>query len=69
MFDKSTYTKELINTCKNYKSLQERFFQLGAEGNEIEQKKLVPRLNKAYEEYAKEHNKWCEKYGYPRLKI
>lgn len=69
MFDKSTYTKELISTSKNYKSLQKRFIQLGAEGNEIEQKKLVPRLNKAYEEYAKEHNKWCEKYGYHRLKI
>lgn len=69
MFDKSTYTKELINAKKAYDFLHKRYIQLASEGNEIEQKKLEPRLNKAYEEYAKEHNKWCEKYGYHRLKI
>lgn len=69
MFDERTYSKEFIKAKKRYDMLNRKFVVLGAEGNKIEQDKLIPRINKAYEEYAKEHNKWCDKYGYTRLKI
>lgn len=51
MFDKSTYSPELINTEKQWNILQDKFIKLGAEGKQ------------------KEHNKWCDKYGYKRLKL
>lgn len=69
MFDKSTYDPKLINTEKQWNILQDKFIRLGAEGKQKEQQAMIPKLNKAYEDFAKEHNKWCEKYGYNRLKL
>ena len=69
MFDQSTYSPELIKASKDYVRLQGEFIRQGALGNEEEQKKLIPKMNKAYEDYAKYHNDWCDKYGYERLKI
>ena len=69
MFDQSTYSPELIKASKDYDRLQGEYIRQGALGNEMEQKKLVPKMNKAYEKYAKYHNDWCDKHGYERLKI
>ncbi len=69
MFDQSTYSPELIKASKDYDRLQGEYIRHGALGNEMEQKKLVPKLNKAYIKYLKYHNDWCVKYGYERLKI
>ena len=53
MFDKSTYSPELINTEKQWNILQDKFIKLGAEGKQKEQQALIPKLNKAYEDFAK----------------
>lgn len=35
----------------------------------FDQSTYSPELIKAYENYAKYHNDWCDKYGYGRLKL
>lgn len=69
MFDQSTYSPELIKASKDYDRLHGEYIMHGALGNETEQKKLIPKMNKVYEKYSKYHNDWCDKYGYERLKI
>lgn len=69
MFDQSTYSPELIKAAKEYDRLQGEYIRQGALGNVKEQEKLVPKMKKAYEKYAKYHNDWCDKYGYNRLKL
>ena len=69
MFDQSTYSPELIKASEDYDRLQGGYIRQGVLGNEEAQKKLVPKINKAYEKYSKYHNEWCDKYGYARLKI
>lgn len=69
MFDQSTYTTRFIETRRNLDKLQEAYIKAGAEGNEAEQNRLIPKLEKAQNAFEIEHDKYCDKYGFKSMKF
>lgn len=69
MFDQSTYTSRFIDARRNLDKLQEEYIKAGADGDDIKQQKLIPKLEKAQHAFEIEHDKYCDKYGFKQMKF
>ena len=74
MFDKNTYSKELTDSKNALDNLRDKYFAEMVKAKTItDYKKSYAKYNplivKAEKRYAREHDKYCDKYGLENQKI
>lgn len=69
MFDQTTYNTKFIETRRKLDELNKQYIQAGANGDEVKQNRLIPKLEKAQHAFEIEHDKYCDKYGFKQMKF